>query len=124
MTLGNAMLVTSIPVVDLERAREFYRDTLGLRVLFESGPSVRFEAGHGTQLSVFRRGPTKADHTVAHFEVHEIEAVIRDLEARGVEFLDYEDGPLKTTNHIARLGPARAAWFHDPDGNVLGLREG
>jgi catechol 2,3-dioxygenase-like lactoylglutathione lyase family enzyme len=124
MNLGDAMIVTTIPVVDLDRARQFYGEALGLRLLFESGPSLRFEAGKGTQLSVFRRGPTKADHTVCHFEVTGLEGLIQDLESRGVEFLDYDEGPLKTTNHIAQLGPAKGAWFRDPDGNILGLREG
>lgn len=124
MQLSDAMLVTTVPVVDLDRAKQFYGETLGLRLLFESGPSARFEAGQGTQLSVFRRGPTKADHTVAHFEVQDVDAAVRDLESRGVEFLDYDEGPLRTTNHIAQLGPARGAWFRDPDGNIIGLREG
>ena len=122
--LSDAMLVTTIPVVDLERAKHFYGETLGLKLLYESGPSARFEAGRGTQVSVFRRGPTTADHTVGHFEVQDLEAVVRDLEGKGVVFLDYDDGPLKTTNHIAQVGPARGAWLRDPDGNILGLREG
>ena len=124
MNLGDARLVTTIPVVDLDRARQFYGETLGLRILFESGPSVRLEAGYGTQVSLFRRGATKADHTVAHFEVSGLDALVADLEGKGVEFLDYDDGPLRTTNHIAQIGPARGAWLRDPEGNILGLREG
>ena len=124
MGLGTAMAVTTIPVVDLERAREFYSDVLGLRVLFEGGPSVRLEAGNGAQISIFRRGATKADHTVAHFEVADLDAVVGELEGRGVHFLDYDEGPLKTTNHIAQLGPARGAWFNDTEGNILGIRQG
>jgi hypothetical protein len=58
------------------------------------------------------------------FEVTDIEAVVRELEAKGVAFLDYTEGPLMTTGHIAQLGPARGAWFRDPDGNTLGLRQG
>jgi hypothetical protein len=56
--------------------------------------------------------------------VTDIEATVADLAARGVSFIDYTEGPLTTTGHIAQLGPARAAWFHDPDGNTLGLRQG
>jgi len=56
--------------------------------------------------------------------VTNIEAAVRDLEAKGVAFIDYTEGPLVTTGHIAQLGPARGAWFHDPDGNTLGLRQG
>jgi catechol 2,3-dioxygenase-like lactoylglutathione lyase family enzyme len=56
--------------------------------------------------------------------VTDIEATVSDLEAQGVEFIDYSEGPLTTTDHIAQLGPARGAWFRDPDGNTLGLRQG
>jgi len=56
--------------------------------------------------------------------VTDIEAVVSHLETNGVAFIDYSEGPLMTTGHIAQLGPARAAWFHDPDGNTLGLRQG
>jgi catechol 2,3-dioxygenase-like lactoylglutathione lyase family enzyme len=124
MDLHDAMLVTTIPVMDLDRARQFYGETLGLRLLFESGPSIRWEAGNGTQLSTFRRGPTQADHTVAHFEVADIDALVPDLEAKGVEFLDYDTEYLKTVNHIAPIGPARGAWLKDPFGNIIGLRQG
>jgi catechol 2,3-dioxygenase-like lactoylglutathione lyase family enzyme len=122
-TLTEAMVVATIPVTDLERSKPFYADVLGLRLLFENPASARFECGGGTQLSIFRRGPSMADHTLAHFEVTDIEATVRDLEAAGVEFLDYDEGPLLTTDHIAQLGPARGAWFRDPDGNVIGLRQ-
>jgi catechol 2,3-dioxygenase-like lactoylglutathione lyase family enzyme len=120
---GTLMVVATIPVTDLDRAREFYRDKLGLEVLWENPASIRFSGGGGSELSVFKRGPSTADHTKAHFELSDIEAVVRDLEAKGVEFLDYEDGPLQTVNHIARIGPARGAWIKDPDGNILGLRQ-
>jgi catechol 2,3-dioxygenase-like lactoylglutathione lyase family enzyme len=122
--LEDSMIVATIPVTDLDRAKRFYGETLGLTFLWENPASVRFRCGGGTQLSVFRRGPSTADHTLAHFEVSDIEAVVRELEGREVSFVDYPAGPLQTTGHIAQLGPARAAWFRDPDGNTLGLRQG
>lgn len=76
----------------------------------------------GRSMTLVERGST-TDHTLAHFEVTDIEATVRDLEAKGVAFVDYTEGPLITTNHIAQLGPARGAWFRDPDGNFLGLRQ-
>ena len=69
-----------------------------------------------------RRGQPNAGQTVAHFEVTDIDATVRELTARGVPFADYETP--KTTNFIAQIGPARGAWFSDPDGNVFGVREG
>ena len=121
---GATMVVATIPVSDLERARAFYGGVLGLTQLWESPASIRFRCGDLTELSVFRRPGTETVHTLAHFEVADIEATVRELEATGVVFEDYDEGPLKTTGHIAQLGPARGAWFHDPDGNTLGLREG
>ena len=59
---------------------------------------------------------------MAHFEVDDIEAVIGDLTSRGVTFEQYESP--RTVNFIAQVGPARGAWFKDPSGNVLGVREG
>ena len=122
--LGASMVVATVPVGDLEQAKEFYGGTLGLTILWENPASVRFRCGDSSQLSVFRRPSTVTEHTLAHFEVTDIEAAVRDLESRGVTLIDYTEGPLKTTNHIAQLGPARGAWFRDPDGNTLGLRQG
>ena len=122
--LGTSMVVATIPVTDLDRSRRFYGETLGLTLLWDNPASVRFGCGDGTELSIFRRRPSAADHTLAHFEVIDVEAVVRELEERGVAFIDYTEGPLQTTGHIAQLGPARVAWFHDPDGNTIGLRQG
>jgi len=121
--MESLMVVATLPVTDLDRAKHFYADTLGLKVLWENRASVRFGCGSGTELSIFRRAPSTADHTLAHFEVADIETVVGELEKREVKFIDYADGPLQTTGHIAQIGPARRAWLRDPDGNVLGLRQ-
>ena len=121
--LESSMIVATVPVTDLERAKRFYADTLGLKVLWENAASVRFACGGGTEVSIFRRAPSTADHTLAHFEVGDIEAVVRELEKREVRFIDYGEGPLTTTGHIAQIGPARGAWLSDPDGNIIGLRQ-
>jgi catechol 2,3-dioxygenase-like lactoylglutathione lyase family enzyme len=122
--IGARMIVPTIPVSDLDRARAFYGETLGLELLWENPASIRFRAGPSSEVSTFKRPGLTTEHTLAHFEVDDIEAAVRELEAKGVPFVDYTDGPLVTTNHIAQLGPARAAWFRDPDGNHLGLRQG
>ena len=117
------MVVPTVPVSDLARSKAFYADTLGLPVLWESPASIRFRCGDHSELSIFKRPSTATEHTLAHFEVTDIESAVSDLEAKGVEFLDYSEGPLRTTGHIAQIGPARGAWFRDPDGNTLGLRQ-
>jgi catechol 2,3-dioxygenase-like lactoylglutathione lyase family enzyme len=120
--LSDFLAVTTLVVTDLEVAKPFYEQQLGLTLLEETPASCRFGAGKGSQLTI-RRGETQASgQTVAHFEVDDIEAVVRDLISRGVPFEEYETP--KTVNFIAQFGPARGAWFKDPAGNVLGLREG
>lgn len=119
--LVDAMLVTTVAVTDLERAKRFFGEQLGLPVLDETPFAIRFGAGRSTQVSV-RRGQPNVGQTVAHFEVADIEATVSDLVARGVPFDEYETP--KTTNFIAQVGVARGAWFRDPDGNVFGVREG
>jgi catechol 2,3-dioxygenase-like lactoylglutathione lyase family enzyme len=114
-------VVATIPVTDLERARSFYEQTLGLKATDATPFSVRFACGGESELSIFKRGPSKADHTVAHFEVDDIEAAVAGLRGEGVTFLEYETP--KTVNFIAEIGPARGAWMKDPDGNIVGLRQ-
>ena len=118
------MVVATIPVSDLERSKAFYGDVLGLTMLWENPASVRYSGGGATELSIFRRPGTSTEHTLAHFEVTDIAATVSELESRGVTFLDYAEGPLQTTDHVAKIGPALGAWFRDPDGNTLGLRQG
>jgi catechol 2,3-dioxygenase-like lactoylglutathione lyase family enzyme len=118
------MVVATIPVTDLERAKQFYGQTLGLQLLWETPVAVRFRCGSVSEISVFKRPPITTEHTLAHFEVDDIEAEVAELVDRGVKLLDYTEGPLATTGHIAQLGTARCAWFLDPDGNTLGIRQG
>jgi catechol 2,3-dioxygenase-like lactoylglutathione lyase family enzyme len=118
--LADSMAVPTIAVTDLAEARAFYEDRLGLPLLEETPFALRFAAGNG-QISV-RKGTPNSGQTVAHFEVADLDAVMADLRGRGVTFEEYETP--KTVNAVAQIGPARGAWFKDPSGNVIGLREG
>jgi len=118
--IDTLMVVTTVAVTDLDVAREFYETRLGLAVLDVAPFAIRFGVA-GSQISV-RRGQPNVGQTVAHFEVTDLDAVMRDLRGRGITFEEYE-AP-KTVGGVAQIGPARAAWFKDPDGNVFGVREG
>ncbi len=118
--IDTLMVVTTVAVTDLDVAREFYETRLGLAVLDVAPFAIRFGVAGG-QISV-RRGQPNVGQTVAHFEVTDLDAVMADLRGRGITFEEYE-AP-KTVNGVAQIGPARAAWFKDPDGNVFGVREG
>ena len=120
--LSEFLAVTTLVVTDVDIAKPFYEGQLGLTLLEETPAGCRFGAGKGSQFTIRRGQPPASGPTVMHFEVDDIEAVVRDLTSRGVTFEEYETP--KTVNFIAQVGPARGAWFKDPDGNVLGVRQG
>ena len=114
--LSESLIVTTLVVTDLDEAKRFYERELGLMLLEETPSACRYGAGKGSQLTI-RRGKTSAGgQTVAHFEVDDLDAVVRGLIARGVVFEEYETP--RTVDFIAQIGPARGAWFKDPAGNV------
>ena len=124
--LTNKTVMPILPVVDLARARAFYEERLGLRPEPDSitDTNVVYEAGHGTKLEIDRRDqPSKAEHTALSFEVEDIEREVKDLEQRGVRFEDYDLPGLKTDHHIAQMHGTLAAWFKDPDGNILCIHQ-
>src|SRR5260221_13296142 len=96
--LGATMVVTTIPVSDLERSKAFYAETLGLTLLWESQASARFRCGEVSELSIFKRPGTSTGHTLGHFEVADIDAAAEDLDATGVAVIDYTEGRLVTPN--------------------------
>ena len=120
--LSEFLAVTTLVVTDTDQAKSFYETQLGLTLLEETPAGLRFGAGKGSQLTVRRGQPPASGPTVMHFEVDDVEAVVQNLISRGVTFEAYETP--KTVDFIAQVGPARGAWFTDPDGNVFGVREG
>lgn len=122
--LTHAVVTTMLPVIDLDRARAFYEDRLGLThgELRPDGKLVY--AVEGGYLALFPKpGGTKADHTAVSFQVEDIAASIEELERKGVVFEDYDLPGLKTEHHVCVLGAEKAAWFKDSEGNYLCLHE-
>lgn len=95
---GGTMVVATIPVSDLDQAKAFYGDTLGLELLWENPASIRWRCGDVSEVPTFKRPSLKTEHTLAHLEVTDIEATIKELEDKGVAFIDYDEGPLQTSN--------------------------
>ena len=123
--ISNAQLTPILPVVDVARATGFYRDRLGLKDLGDE-PSgnhlLQTGAGATIELMTAELG-AQSSHTVLTFEVEDITNEIKDLESRGVSFLDYDLPDLKTTDHVCVMGSEKAAWFADTEGNILCLHE-
>ena len=124
--LGKAMVAPTLPAVDLKRARKFYEEKLGMKVVKEDpSPGIMLQAGKGTMLYVYQRGPTKADHTVAGFNVDNVEAEVKELKQKGVKFEEYDipSMGIKTVNGIATMGNMKSAWFKDTEGNILSIAQ-
>jgi catechol 2,3-dioxygenase-like lactoylglutathione lyase family enzyme len=128
LTLNNAKAVTMLPVGDLARAQKFYEETLGLKLVAAGlsgplNPGALYEAGAQTQIYLFQRAPTRADHTVISFLVEDIEKVVSELKAKNIAFLEYDTPQLKTVNSIAQFGALKGAWFNDTEGNNIEIAQ-
>jgi catechol 2,3-dioxygenase-like lactoylglutathione lyase family enzyme len=122
--LAGSRMTTILPVGDLGRARAFFGTMLGLEeVGLSPDGKLQFAAGGGILALILKPEPTPAEHTAVSFEVDDVAEAIRVLEKNGVHFEDYDLPGLKTVNHVCVLGSEKAAWFKDPDGNILCLHE-
>lgn len=122
--LASAAVTTMLPVKNLVRAREFYVAKLGLHAEGPAQDGKFLLRANGTRLALFPKPEgTKADHTAISFQVADIAAAIRELKGRGVAFADYDLPGLRTVEHVCVLGSEKAAWFQDPEGNILCLHE-
>jgi catechol 2,3-dioxygenase-like lactoylglutathione lyase family enzyme len=121
--LSDSPVGAAIAVSDLQRARGFYEDKLGLsggRELGDGG--VTYPCGGGTEIHIYPSGGAgKSESTLAGWTVENTEAAVEELSGRGVAFEQYDE-PTKTDERgIFSEGEIKGAWFKDPDGNVLAL---
>ena len=122
--LKHAKVTTILPVIDLERARDFYVNKLGLEAEGLAADGKFLLRTSGAVLALMPKpGGTKAEHTAISFEVDDVAAEIKALKARDVRFHDYDLPGFKTVDHIAVLGREKAAWFSDTEGNILCLHQ-
>jgi len=122
--LANPQVHPTLPVVDMQRARRFYEDKIGLKaVRTDPSPGVLYEAGSGSKLYIYQRAATKADHTEAAFEVEDVEAMVSDLKSKGVAFeeIDAPQMGIKTVDGVATMGAMKSAWFKYTEGNILAV---
>ena len=118
-------LFSGIAVKDIDAARSFYRDTLGLRVADNTMSALDIELPQGGIIFVYPKGDHEpATYTVLNLEVADDDAAVDELRAKGVVFEIY-DGTYQDDTGIARGKAANRgpdiAWFLDPSGNILSL---
>ena len=121
--LEHSALIGFVGVSDLDRARQFYGDTLGLPITAES-PFALVANANGTMLRLTTvEQPVAAPYTILGWSVTDILSMIDQLTARGVRFTQYEGMGQDERGVWTAPDGAKIAWFLDPDGNNLSLTE-
>ena len=125
--LGDSKACAIVPTHDIDRARRFYEDTLGAKVIDEMpSEAIRFECGDGSEFLLYRtQVQVPAEHTCMYFLVPDVDAAVVDLESRGVRFEEYDleamGYPGGGKGKIIRREDTASAWFTDPEGNILSV---
>jgi predicted enzyme related to lactoylglutathione lyase len=119
-----ARAAAMLPAQDLERAKAFYRDKVGLTPTQERDPmgGLLYELSDGTGFAVFlSSGKASGTHTQLALEVPDLDATVKDLRARGLKFEEYDTPQLKTVNGIADIAGTKVAFFKDSEGNLIAI---
>jgi catechol 2,3-dioxygenase-like lactoylglutathione lyase family enzyme len=120
-------MVASLPASDLDRARSWYRDTLGVEPFMtdEGGTALMYMAGDSAFMVYESQFAGTNQATAAGIAVTDFDAALANLRSSGVTFEDYDFGDGMTTVEGVMTDPTgrRTAWFKDSEGNILGLAE-
>jgi catechol 2,3-dioxygenase-like lactoylglutathione lyase family enzyme len=127
--LRDGKVATRLPAQDLDRARAFYSEKLGLEPVEEREGGLCYVGAQGEFALFASAGAASGGHTQMGWEVDDIEATVRELRGRGVVFEEYDLPGLTTVDGIADIEgnyPSkgrgeRGAWFRDSEGNMLGI---
>ncbi|MCH5674873.1 VOC family protein [Streptomyces gilvus] len=132
MFLARGKVATRLPAQDLDRARRFYAEVLGLEPVDERPGGLLYRCG-GVDFVLFRStGASPGTFTQMAWEVADIEVAVAELRRRGVEFEEVDVPGLRTVGGIAEVEGnysskgyrgERGAWFHDSEGNLLAIGE-
>ncbi len=110
-----------LPAKDIERARRFYVDVLGLRVTLERPGHLYFDHADGSTILVFvSTGKASGDHDQCGWMVDDVDATVAELCRRGVAFEEFPGGRFESG--ILESGYYRSACFRDTEGNLLNVR--
>lgn len=116
-----------VPVDDLEEARRFYTEKLGLRIIEEHRESgtIYLEGADGSNFLIYKKtSMSDSEHTEAGYLVDNVESCVDELSEQGVRFERYDMPEMKTDERgIAAMGAGKTAWFKDPSGNTVAVIE-
>lgn len=121
--LKDANVMATLAVKDLNVGKKFYGETLGLNQVDENPGGVTYQCGTG-KLFVYQSDTAGSGQaTSTSWEVSDIKGTVEELIQKGITFEHYDMPGVKLEGDIHIMGPMKAAWFKDPDGNILNLNE-
>jgi catechol 2,3-dioxygenase-like lactoylglutathione lyase family enzyme len=123
--LSNSAVTANVPAADLDRARRFYADTLGLTPVSEDPGGLIYTTGGGTSFFLYlTEYAGQAGHTIAQWHVADVAAEVAELQGKGLQFEHYDMPDVSWDGDIATIeGLGRAAWFKDSEGNIMCIDE-
>src|SRR5688500_7331459 len=119
--LADSIIIPVLPASDMERAKKFYAEKLGLVPAMEIEGGIAYKVRDSWFLLYPTRFAGTAEHTIASWLVDDLAETVAELRSRGVVFEEYDEPDLKTVNGIADTGDYRGAWFKDSEGNIIAL---
>jgi catechol 2,3-dioxygenase-like lactoylglutathione lyase family enzyme len=121
--LRDTTATATLAVKDLARARKFYEGTLGLKPVESGDAEVDIYSSGNARINVYRSQYAGSNQATALTWAvgNDLENVVRDLKAKGVNFEHYDIPGLKHEGDLHVNGDMKVAWFKDPDGNILNL---
>jgi catechol 2,3-dioxygenase-like lactoylglutathione lyase family enzyme len=120
--LGSESAIATIPVRDLARARKFYEGTLGLTLTGGHDEEVLVFKSGDSAINVYRSqyaGTNQA--TALTWSVYDVDAAVNGLKEKGIQFEHYDLPQMHLEGDVHVAGQTKAAWFRDPDGNILAI---
>ena len=123
--LKDSATMAVLPAKDINRARDFYRDKLGMEPSDSmEDDSLVYNCGKGTSFLVYQTDNAgSAKNTQMGWEVDNLDREMEELRGRGVTFEDYDFPGLKTENGVATSDWGKASWFLDSEGNILNITQ-
>ena len=121
--LNTSQVTANVPAADLDRARTFYADVLGLTPRDENPGMLVYTTDGGTTFFLYQTEYAgQAGHTIAQWHVDDVAGEVQELKAKGLEFEHYDMPGMSWDDDVATMeGMGRAAWFKDSEGNIMCL---
>jgi catechol 2,3-dioxygenase-like lactoylglutathione lyase family enzyme len=121
---SNMMAAATLPAQNIERAKKFYADKLGMKPdeTYPDG-SLFYHCRESSFLVYPSQYAGTAKNTALGFQTDNLDREVKELRSKGVKFEEYDMPGLKTINGVATMGNLKAAWFKDTEGNILAINQ-